>query len=246
MEEKKRGPLYHVLKRFVRILTPRYEIVGTENIPDEPCIIAGNHSQAYGPIAVGLYQPGRRAIWCDAEMLDRKKVPDYSYKVFWSEKPGYIRWLYRILGYLIAPLSEYVFNSEYTVPVYRDLRIIGTFHKSVRYLMEGLNIVIFPECYDEHNNIVHEFNQGFVDVASLYYRKTHKDLAFVPLYIAPYLKKMYYGEPVVFDHEAPIEEEHKRICGELMDGITEMAVKLPRHKVVPFPNVPKRNYPENI
>ena len=30
-----------------------------------------------------------------------------------------------------------------------------------------------------------------------------------------------------------------------MDGITEMALALPEHTVVPYPNVPKREYPRS-
>ena len=57
---------------------------------------------------------------------------------------------------------------------------------------------------------------------------------------------MYYGKPVVFDPEAPIAQERRRICGALMDGITAMAVALPEHTVVPYPNIPKKQYPKNL
>ena len=32
----------------------------------------------------------------------------------------------------------------------------------------------------------------------------------------------------------------------LMDDITRMAVSLPEHTVVPYPNIPKKDYPKNI
>jgi hypothetical protein len=31
-----------------------------------------------------------------------------------------------------------------------------------------------------------------------------------------------------------------------MDAITEIAVRQPEHTVVPYPNIPKKQYPKNI
>ena len=66
------------------------------------------------------------------------------------------------------------------------------------------------------------------------------------MYVCPRLKKVCYGEPVAFDPEAPIEEERARICKVLSERITELAVSLPEHVVVPYPNVPKKDYPRNV
>ena len=56
---------------------------------------------------------------------------------------------------------------------------------------------------------------------------------------------MYLGKPVRFDASAPLERERRRICEAMMDGVTELARNLPEHTVVPYPNLPKRNYPTN-
>lgn len=42
-----------------------------------------------------------------------------------------------------------------------------------------------------------------------------------------------------------LAEERKRICDALMDDITAMALSLPEHTVVPYPNIPKKQYPKN-
>ena len=74
----------------------------------------------------------------------------------------------------------------------------------------------------------------------------HAQLQFVPMYIAPKLKTMYLGEPVTFDSEASIQEERERICRYLKKVITDMAVKLPEHTVIPYPNISPKLYPSNI
>ena len=96
------------------------------------------------------------------------------------------------------------------------------------------------------NNIIYEFEDKFIDIAKLYYKKTGQALHFVPMYIAPKLKQMHLCEPIRFDPDAPIEDERKRISSHLMCKITETAQALPRHTVIPYRNIPKRDYPTNI
>ena len=138
-----------------------------------------------------------------------------------------------------------VFNNAYTIGVYHDTRIIGTFKNTVKRLQEGNHIVIFPEHDVKHNHIVNEFQDRFIDVAKLYYKKTGKQVSFVPLYIAPKRKQMHFGTPIRFDPEAPMEEERKKICRYLMEKITGIAVSLPEHTVIPYRNIPKKYYPKN-
>ena len=106
-------------------------------------------------------------------------------------------------------------------------------------------MVIFPEHNQKHNHIVYEFEDRFIDVAKLYYKKTGKELQFVPMYIAPKLKQVYFGAPIRFRADRPIEEERQRIREYLMGEITAVAVALPEHTVVPYRNIPKKDYPLN-
>lgn len=246
MKTKKISPLYKFIKWLIKVFYPKVEVIGAENLPQEPAIIVGNHSQLHGPISCELYFPTNRYTWCAGQMMELKEVPNYAFQDFWSEKPKGIRWLYRILSYLIAPLSVCIFNNAQTIGVYHDSRIITTFKNTVKRLREGASVVIFPECNEEYNHIVHRFQENFVDIAKLYYKRTGHALAFVPLYVAPNLHQLHIGAPIYFDPEALIAEERTRICQELMESITALAVALPEHTVVPYPNIPKKDYPSNI
>ena len=237
---------YRLIRFGVWLFSPKWRLSGAENLPEGPCVIAGNHSQMYGPIAGELYIPGRHWIWCAGEMMHKEEVAAYAYQDFWSGKPRALRWFYRLLSHLIVPLSVCVFNNAHTVAVYHDARALGTFRDSLRRLIDGDRLVIFPESYEEHNNIVHAFQDRFIDLGRMYYRQTKTALPFVPLYVAPRLGVLYFGKPILFDPAAPLEEERVRLSTALMDGITQMAVALPEHTVVPYPNIPKRSYPKNI
>lgn len=237
---------YRIIRYLVWVFYPKITVEGLENLPDESCIIVGNHTQMNGPICGELHFPGKRKIWCAHEMMYLKEVSAYAFQDFWSGKPKYIRWFYKVLSYIIAPVSSCVFNHANTIPVFRDNRLLTTFKQTVTALDSGHNIIIFPECYEPHNHIVYQFQDRFIDVAKLYYKRTGRAVCFVPLYIAPKLKKMYLGKPIRFCPEEPIEQQREKICHYLMDAITQIAVGLPRHTVVSYPNLPRKDYPLNI
>ena len=81
-----------------------------------------------------------------------------------------------------------------------------TFKDTVRELCDGNHIIIFPECPTEYNNIVNEFQDKFIDVARLYYKRSGKCISFVPMYNAVRLKKVLLGKPIKFDPNIPIDE----------------------------------------
>jgi len=247
--EKKKGLSYRcfrVLRWFVNLFYPKFTVEGLENLPEEACIIVGNHSHLYGPLCGELRFPGKRRIWCAHQMMRMKEVPAYTFEDFWSRKPKWTHWFYRILSYVIAPLAACISYNANTIPVYYDSRLLTTFKQTVAALEEDANVIIFPEGYDPYNHIVYRFRDHFISVARSYYKRTGKAISFVPLYIAPKLKKMYLGKPTCFSPETPIEEERRRISTYLMEEVTGIAVQLPRHTVVPYPNVSPKYYPINI
>ena len=246
MNEKKTSLLYKVIKWLVKTFYPKIGVEGQENIPEEATIIVGNHSQMNGPIASELYTPGSHYIWCAGEMMHLKDVPAYAFEDFWSQKPKWTHPGYKLLSYIIAPLAACIFNNARTIGVYHDTRILATFKNTVKKLQEGKSVVIFPEHDVKHNHIVYDFQDKFIDIAKLYYKKTGKELQFVPMYIAPKLKKICLGKPIQFCATEPMEAERSRICTYLMDEITAIAEVLPEHTVVPYRNIPKKDYPSNI
>lgn len=245
MSEKKLSPFYRVIKWLVWLFYPKMKVFGTENLPDGPCIVVGNHTQMNGPIACELYCPGNHYTWCAGEMMHWKEVQPYAFRDFWSQKPKAVQWWFKFLSYLIVPLSVCVFNNARCIGVYHDARIMSTFKETIAKLQEGARIVIFPEHDVPHNHIVYDFQDRFIDLARMYHKKSGAELPFVPLYVAPGLKGLYFGKPVYFDSSAPLDEERRRICERLMADITDIACALPEHTVVPYRNIPKQLYPKN-
>ena len=244
-EKKKRNILYLLVCALIRLFYRAPEIVGAERLPEEACVLVGNHTQMNGPIIGELYFPGAPYIWCAGEMMRWREVPGYAYTDFWSFKPRWCRPFFKLLSYLITPLSVLLFNNARTIAVYHDSRLISTFRGSIEKLQEGRSILIFPEKNERWNNVLYEFQDKFIDLARFYYRKSGRALSFVPVYNAPALHKTLIGEPIPFDPARPIEEERERLCAALKDAITDMAASLPEHTVVPYRNIPRRLYPKN-
>ena len=175
-----------------------------------------------------------------------KEVPGYAFEDFWSFKPKSVRWFFQLASYLIAPFCVCIFNNANTIPVYRDSRIVSTFKETVRTLKNDTSVVIFPEHNIKKNNIIYEFDDKFIDIAKLYYKASGKEICFVPMYIAPKLNGIYMGTPIRFSADTDRTKERSRICSHLMDEITQTARNLPRHTVIPYRNIRKRDYPTNI
>ena len=246
VEDKKTSFVYKILRFLVYLFYPRPRIVGTEKLPEEPCILVGNHTQMNGPIVGELFLPGRHYIWCAGQMMRWAEVSDYAFTDFWSFKPKWTHPFFRLLSWLITPLAVCLFNNAHTIPVYHDTRLRTTLRESIERLQEGNNLVIFPERNAPYNHILYDFQDRFIDLAKLYYRKTGQAIAFVPMYIAPTLRETHFGEPIRFNPEAPIDEERGRIKQALMDSITDLAESLPEHTVIPYRNIRKRDYPKNL
>ena len=237
--------VYRIVRKIGGIVIPPFQIDGIDNLPDGPAIVVGNHSQMYGPASVEMYYPREHYTWCISDMMEKECVADYAYKDFWSKKPVLARPFFKLLSHMIPRISEIVFTNAATIPVYRDKRVMKTFQLSSDRLKENADVVIFPEDYTEYNNIVHKFQRGFIHVAKYYYRQTGQAIPFVPMYVCPELGKFVFGKPIWYSPENKLDAEAERICTYLQDSISELAYNLPRHHVVPYPNVTKKYYPTN-
>lgn len=235
--------IFKIAKALVRLFYSKRQIIG--EFPDEPCIFVGNHSQIHGPIGCELFFPDSCYTWCAGQMMQLKEVPAYTFEDFWSQKPKWQRPFFKAASFVIAPLSVAVFGSARTIAVYKDSRILGTFKNSVSKLNDGKSLVIFPEHDVKFNHILYDFQDKFIDIAKLYNKVSGKNLLFVPIYVAPKLKKIYIGNGIRFDFEDDIDCQRRKIKEYLMNEITNIATTLPIHTVVPYRNIKKKDYPLN-
>ena len=111
-EKKKRNILYLLVCALIRLFYRRPEFVGTERLPDEPCVIVGNHTQMNGPIIGELFFPGEPYIWCAGQMMHLKEVPGYAFTDFWSFKPRWTHPFFRLLSPIGIQRTGYIHSVD--------------------------------------------------------------------------------------------------------------------------------------
>ena len=237
--------VFKTIRVLVGLFYGKTDIIGLDAAEKENVIFVANHTQMNGPIVGELFMPENCYIWCAGQMMNLKEVPNYAFTDFWSQKPKISQPFYKLLSYIIAPLASCLFNNARTIAVYRDARIMSTFRETVKKLQSGKTVLIFPEKDEKHNNILYKFQENFIDVAKLYYKKTGVELTFVPMYIAPKLKKAYIGKGIKFESNNNIAAERTKISNYLSEEITKIARELPEHTVIPYRNIKKKYYLTN-
>jgi len=198
-----------------------------------PSIYIGNHATTATPSAIHLYFPGKKRPWVVGDMCSLKTIPKYAKEEFWTNyKP---KWLFqKVLPVLVAPIGYMIMRGAEAIPVYRDGRMIVTIKKTVQSLEDGVNVYIFPEYDQPYSEYHNDFEDGFVNVASVYYRKTKKKLKFYPLYNCFDKRIMSFGVPIEFNPDNSLEEERKRITTYLKENVTKLAREIGPHKVISY------------
>lgn len=236
VKERRKPFLFKSIEFFAKLFYRRYQIIYEEEETSHGNIFVANHSQIHGPLATYLYYPNKKKIWVIGQMTKLKEVPAYAFEDFWRDKPKITHWFYRLLSFIIAPLSVFIMKHANTIPVYKDMRISKTFRDSMETLNNEEDIFLYPEYRQEYNHIINDFQVNFIDLARVYYKKYNHELKFYPVYISKSLRKIMIGRPTTFNPNENINEERIRISEYLKENITRLALSLPSHKVIPYTN----------
>ncbi len=219
-------------------------LVSPGNLPEdgEPVVFVANHYSIFGPVSFIMSVPLISSVWVNEDIITPETAAEAIYPgvrdtvPFLGEKTTR-----RICGWLgrLACKTLVRFNA---IPVNRNNpgRLISTMRQSVSALIEGQNLIIFPETGVPEYSLtsVTPFFSGFATVGSLYYRKTGKPLRFCPCYIDEQHHTIRFGELITYQAEdTSVVEESRRVSDELNLSIQKMAVasrRSPREKSTPI------------
>ena len=231
---------YKIVRGVLRMVFPRAKTTYEVTPGDEPAVYVSNHSAVIGPVMMTLDFKRPHCTWTVNNALDKKKAANYAYHdVLFGESrkhKGFYRFLSKILAVALPPLVAY----DNTIPVYHDSGVIRTFKQTIASMEEGNDLVIFAESAKRYSEYVNQLQEGFVDFARLYYKRTKKVLKFYPVYLEKKNAVISVGEPISYDPEEPLETQRGRIASYLCENIDRLARKLPEHEPVPF--LPDRWY----
>lgn len=236
---------YKTLYFFASIKYHGTTILNEKKLSKRDIVIVSNHAQLNGPIIGEILLPKNCFIWANGQMFKKEDVAEYAMEDFFPYKSKWLRPIYKLAAKMLSYLLPGIMANARAVPVYRDMRIVSTFRESVRLLEGGNSLLIFPECHQPNNNIINKLQTNFVDVARFYYRRTGRELTFLPMYISPTLKLCTIGEGIKYNSKGDIELERERITDYLDLEITRLGRSLPKHTVIPFDNISSKEYITN-
>ncbi len=228
------------VKLMMSLLRPWYyhKVIGKENTAgyeDGSMILICNHGELYGPIVANLYVPISFRPWVLSHMMEKEAIVEHMYQGTMVRQ----RWLpekwKKPLLRSICPLLIWIFNSIEGIPVYRGQprELIKTFRITVEAMQAGDNILLFPENGEDHaegekgyvQEGVGQLYTGFAILGQMYYARTGKRAVFVPVYASKKMRTLTLGQGIVYNPEAPANEEKLRIVGELQGSMQGMYEK---------------------
>jgi hypothetical protein len=193
-----------------------------DNLPSgEPAVFVANHIGSYAPVAVLAAFPVRLYPWVAREVADRRLCPPFLRKDFIEPELRLRPPLSRAAAWLIAKPCVGLMHAIGAIPVApRSMRITATWKRTLELLLNGKQIIIFPE--NENRSAagsINDFDDGFIGLGAVLYRKTGRRLSFVPLSVSRSERNIGIGAPILFDPCRPFREEKARIIKALRDHI---------------------------
>jgi hypothetical protein len=201
-EQSQEGSLFY---DFVRLIgSPfSYDLVGFENIQSPgPAIYTANHVGPVGPIEVILSVPVRFYIWAIAEMTDFTRAPEYLYNDFVHPVLHLDRRLGMLFSTGLTKISVRLLRKLGVVSIDRfGGSSIDGFRQSLELLMEGKNLLIFPEdavLQPDPNTQMRPFMLGFSMLCSLYQERTSTLLPVYPMAVHAATETISIGKQELF------------------------------------------------
>ena len=222
MSQPAMKPSFLRLRAIVRAFTHSMTTQWETPYDGRPCVFCPNHAGMMGPIdMVAHFELCDTARpWFNAAVADRKQVPAYVRQDYWWEPGCRLEPLYNAtLPYLAAAVLPPILHTVPGVPVYHDMQVIKTFRKSIEYLRQGDQLIIFPQQPSGYKSHHMWINKGFLQIAPMAWRTLQLALDFYPVYIDTKAHIIHVRKPVRFDPGRKLSDQQDAILDTLARGL---------------------------
>lgn len=200
-EDKPHGRrIYGCFGRFARWLmrtfSPRYHCRLAAS--EEPVVYVCRHLNMHGPYTTLKWLPMELHPLIIHVFFDREStvrhLTQYTFAARYGKKERRFSLAAHAIGRIVPPLIR----SLQGVPVYRcGIQSVTTIRTGLKYLLKNESLIVYPDIdytdgYDQASRIY----DGFLYLGEQYYKKTGKQLAFVPLMIDDKNRAIVAGDPV--------------------------------------------------
>ncbi|HUZ17913.1 MAG TPA: hypothetical protein VMV68_05970 [Spirochaetia bacterium] len=208
---------YELFYKAVRAYFLRTSHIALPDEGEDAVIFIANHEQSFGPVTAMASLPKPVYPWVAHEITDRALCPGYIEEDFVRPEVRLRPPLSTLLARAIGRICVALMRDLKAIPVYKQSRrVADTIRISVQYIAQGRRLLIFPEIKGARwNEILCEFDTGFVGVARKLFEKTRRIAAFFPVAVNRRLRSLRLGAPVFFDPSRSYHAERDRIRDEL-------------------------------
>jgi hypothetical protein len=218
---------YRALYHIVKLVFPRISFCANGVEIEEPAIFVANHADSFGPLALYLYFPVKLYPWVIYNVTEKATCARYLEQDFIAKelhlRKPFSTWLSHILAEICVGLFRYL----EAIPVYNNSRrIMETISKSIAYLEEGRNLIIFPEIPDSYlSAYLKRFNIGFLEIAKSLEKIDHRKIRIYPVSVDRRRRRILLGGPSAYDGSKSYPEEKKRLETELEREVEAMLAR---------------------
>lgn len=222
----------------MKLLKPkaRLQVYGEERLltEKEPYVMICNHGMWYMPVAAILNLKVDFRPWIHDVMLKKESCQAEIDKML-TKIPSLSQRMKRALSSYVTKLVCRVLNDFDPIPVSRGCSrdVLGTLQTSIDALVNGENLLIFPEIprcdcqnIDEESQMAEQLRQlytGFAQLGRLYFSRTGKKLKFFPIYINRQKESLEVGEVVCYENMGDSIAEKQAISRELYRRLSLMS-----------------------
>lgn len=207
--------LYWFLARTLGWLVWGGDPLNREGLPAEyPVVFVCNHAAALGPIAAISSLPVRIYPWVISDMMEKDKAAAYLCRDFVEPQMHVPPPISMLVSRLISKVSVRLFRAMECVPVWRGEGLLETYRLSLRTLVQGKSLLIFPENPALPMNDLFRmtpFEKSFARLGETYFEQTKKSLPFYPLAVHSIARKIKIGKPVLYHPHNDLVRERIRI-----------------------------------
>ena len=211
------GLLYLLVYPFFKC-----KVIGKKNVKkdDEARVFVLNHYQMFGPVATILSFPYKFRPWIIDKMMDEKTVEHQMGLLIYSQYPKVPKFIKAIILKCVKNFMLFSMKVVKGIMVSREnLRTnIETMRVSTETMNKGKAVVIYAE-KDYVYEGVGVFMKGFEHIGKYHYQKTGKKVSFYPVFISSTNKKMYIGEPIIYDPNIEPNTQKENIVNYLRNSM---------------------------
>ena len=216
--KQKRAAWYRGMKQIMKIRYKKPQFIFLGEAPTKSSIILSNHEGTDAPMSLEIYCQFPIRMWGTHEMNSGLvKMYRYQTKVYYHQKKHWNIHAARLFCLLASPLTNLFYKGLKLISTYKDANFLKTIKQSYDAILNGENIVIFPEkSPDGYEAELKDFYAGFLVFA----QHCYKNRIDTPIYVSYYKKKeraYIFEKPILFSELKDKFETREEMIKFLLD-----------------------------